>query len=55
MEPTEDEIIEKDGTLCKHCDRNMLLPYEFTCILCGYNVIKRKHELSKISRKKIYQ
>ena len=33
----------------------MLLPYEceLTCFLCGYNVIKRKHELSKIQRKKI--
>ena len=26
--------------------------YEFTCFSCGYNVIKRKHELSKIQRKK---
>ena len=35
-----------------------LLPYEyeFTCISCGFNVIKRKHELSKIQRKnKLYQ
>ena len=32
-----------------------LLPYEyeFTCIVCGYNVNKRKHELSKTPRKKI--
>ena len=32
-----------------------LLPYEFevTCISCGYNVIKRKHELSKTQRKRI--
>ena len=22
----EDEIIEKNCTLCKHCDRNLLLP-----------------------------
>ena len=30
-----------------------LRPYEdeFTCISCGYNVIKRKHELSKFQRK----
>ena len=49
MELTEDEIFEKHGTLCKHCGRNMLLPYEyeFTGLACGYNVIKRKHELSK--------
>ena len=32
-----------------------MLPYEyeFTCFSCGYNVNKRKHELSKIQRKKI--
>ena len=26
--------------------------YEWTCFSCGYNVNKRKHELSKIQRKK---
>ena len=54
MELTEDEIIKKYGTLCKHCGRNMFLPpeYEWTCFSCGYNVIKRQHELSKIQRKK---
>ena len=55
MELTEDEIIQKYGKRRGHCDRNTLLPYEyeFTCIACGYNVNKRKHELSKIQRKKI--
>ena len=45
MELTEDEMIKKHGTLCKHCGRNMLLPYEidWTCVLCIYSVIKRKH------------
>ena len=54
MELTEDEIIEKYGKRCGHCNRNTLLTYEyeFTCIVCGYNVNKRKHELSKIQRKK---
>ena len=54
MELTEDEIIEKYGKHCGNCNRNTLLPYEyeFTCIVCGYNVNKRKHELSKIQRKK---
>ena len=54
MEITEDEIIEKYATRCGHCNRNTLLPYEyeFTCIVCGYNVNKRKHDLSKIQRKK---
>ena len=55
MELTEDEIIEKYAKRCGHCNRNTLLPYEyeFTCIACGYNVSKRKHELSKIQRIKI--
>ena len=55
MELTEDQIIEKHAKNCRHCNRNTLLPYEyeFTCIVCGYNVNKRKHELSKIQRKKI--
>ena len=36
-----------------HCNRNCLLPYEyeFTCVVCGFNVIKTKHQLSKIQRK----
>ena len=55
MELTEDEIIQKYAKSCRHCNRNMSLPYEYewTCISCGYNVSKRKHELSKIQRKKI--
>ena len=54
MELTEDEIIEKYAKRCGHCNRNTLLPYEyeFTCFSYGYNVNKRKHELSKIQRKK---
>ena len=55
MDLTEDEILHKYAKTCHHCNRNTLLPYEFefTCIVCGYNVTKRKHELSKIQRKKI--
>ena len=55
MELTEDEIIRLYAKQCRHCNRNTLLPYEyeFTSIACGYNVNKRKHELSKIQRKKI--
>ena len=55
MELTEDEIIQKYGKRCGHCNQNTLLPYEyeFTCLSCGYNVNKRKHELSKMQRKKI--
>ena len=55
MNLTEDGIIQKYGKRCGHCNRNTLLPYEyeFTCFSCGFNVNKRKHELSKIQRKKI--
>ena len=55
MELTEDEIIQKYGKRCGHCYRNTLLTYEyeFTCFSCGFNVNKRKHELSKIQRRKI--
>ena len=55
MELTEDEINENYAKRCGHCSRNTLLPYEyeFTCFSCGYNVNKRKHEISKIQRKKI--
>ena len=54
MELTEDEIIQKYAEKCLHCSRNTLLPYdyEFTCITCGFNVNKRKHELSKKYEKK---
>ena len=54
MELSEDEIIDKYGKHCGHCNRNTLLPYEYdwTCVSCGYNVIERKHELSKKQQKK---
>ena len=55
MELTADEIVQKYGKRCGRCNRNTLKPYEyeFICVSCGYNVKKRKHELSKIERKKI--
>ena len=55
MELTEVEIIQKYAKNCGHGNRNTILPYEYEyiCFSCGYNVIKRKHELSKIERKKI--
>ena len=55
MNLSEDQIIEKYAKKCEHCNRNTLLPYEyeFTCFSCGFNVNKRKHELSKIQRKKL--
>ena len=56
MNLSEDEIIEKYRKHCGHCNRNTLLPYEYkwTCFSCGYNVNKRKHELSKIQREKLF-
>ena len=55
MQLSKDQISEKYGTNCDHCNPNTLLPYEYewTCISCGFNLIKRKHELTKIQRKKI--
>ena len=55
MELTEDEIIEKNGKKMWSLQSKNLLPceHEFTCFSCGYNVIKRKHELSKVQRKRI--
>ena len=55
MNLSEDEIIQKYAKNCGHCNRITLLPYEheFTCFSCGYNVNKRKNELSNIQRKKI--
>ena len=55
MNLSEDEIIQKQAKNCGHFKRNTLLPYEyeFTCFSCVYNLNKRKHELSKIQRKKI--
>ena len=56
MNLTEDQIIEKHGKRCARCNQNTLLPYEYewTCISCGFNLIKRKHELTKIQRKNIF-
>ena len=55
MELTDDETIQKYGKRCGYCNRKSLLPYEkeYTSISCGFKVIERKHELSKIQRKKI--
>ena len=49
------KVLKKYAKQCGHCSRNTLLPYEyeFTCMSCGYNASKRKHELSKSSEKKI--
>ena len=48
MNLTEDEIIKKHAKHCGHCNRNTLLPYEceFTCAVCGFNLIGTTYELS---------
>ena len=53
MQLSEDETIRKCRTQFGHCNRQTLLPYEHerACFSCGYNVIKRKHSLSKIQRR----
>ena len=55
MKLPEDKIIQKYGKNCGHCNRNTLLPYEYewSCLSCGFNLTKIKHELSKIQREKI--
>ena len=54
MQLSEDEVFEKNGKHCGHCNRNTLVPYEFefSSVVCGFNLIKRKHELTKTQRKK---
>ena len=44
MEPSEDEIIKKYAKHCGHCNRKMLLSYEFdwSCVSCGFNLKKKK-------------
>ena len=55
MTLTENQTIGKYGKRCGYCNRNMLLPYEYerSCFGCGFNLIKRKHKLSKLQRKKV--
>ena len=48
------KLISKNAKQCLHCNQNTLLPYEYEFIglSCGYNVIKRKHELTEITKNK---
>ena len=50
------KIIKKYATICKKCNRNFLLEYEyeFVCYICGYIVEKTKNQLTKIQKKKKY-
>ena len=49
------KLLKKKTKKCLQCSRDTLLSYEYesTCNSCGYNVIKRKHELTKIQTKRI--
>ena len=44
-----------DPSMCMRCNRNALIEYEyeFTCLVCEFNVIKPKNQLTKVQRKKI--
>ena len=55
MELREDEIIQKYGKQCGHCNQNTLFPYEceWSCLSCGFNLTKRKHEFTNKQRKKL--
>ena len=52
----EEEFIKKYSSMCKRCNRNFLLEYEyeFVCYICGYIVIKQKNQLTKIQKKEKY-
>ena len=54
MEIPEDEFFKNYVKQCGHCNRNTLLhnECEFICSSCGYVDIKRRHSLSKSSRKR---
>ena len=55
MELTEDEFIQKHAQLVFFRTKVTLKPNEseFTCVVCRYKFIKRKHQLSKISGKEL--
>ena len=42
MNLSEDENIQKHAKNCQHCNRNVLLPYEYewSCFACNYVVSK---------------
>ena len=52
---TKDQNIEKYVTQCMQYARKTSLPkeYDWRCVACGYNVIKRKSQLTKIQQKEI--
>ena len=54
-EKTDEEFIMRYAIMCRRCNRNALLEYEyeFTCYVYEINVVKtQKVQLSKIQRKK---
>ena len=54
MKLTEEKFFQGYVKKWGHCNRDTLLPYEYewSCLSCGVNLIKRKQELSNLQRKK---
>ena len=51
----EEEFL--NPTMCRRCNKNALLEYEyeFTCYACEFNDIKFKNQSTKVQRKTKYQ
>ena len=56
MKLIEDVFSEKYGKQCMDGLRWTLLPldYEWSCLSCGCNVMKRKNEITEMRRKKYF-
>ena len=41
--------------MCRSCIRNALLEYEyeFTCSVCGFNILKTKNQFKKFKEKRL--
>ena len=52
----EEEFIMRYATMCRRCNRNALLKYEykFTCYVCEFNVVKTKHLCSSKNNRYLY-
>ena len=48
-----DEDVAGSPTLCRRYNRNALFEYEFefTCLVCGFNVVRTKNQLTKTQKK----
>ena len=52
---SEYRTTEKFAKQCMQCTGNnlLLIDYEWNCISCGYNGIKRENEHTRVQRKEI--